>query len=198
MKRSRVLAIILALGTLTNAAGAKDLTDPYAPDEPKPEPPSRPSRPYQINGFAEYRFALRKAESVVHGVEFSYLAHPHVRLGAALSLPLGAASPEYCWEGRGDCAFHYVAPLGFVEAHALPDSIFDPWARAGFGVGFMYSQYDPLRVEKRLTVEGMLVASLGFDIHAGPFVVGAYGTANVFMGEHAPVFGPGVRIGGRF
>ncbi|MRG90407.1 hypothetical protein [Polyangium spumosum] len=198
MKRSRVLVIILALGTLTNAASAKDPTDPYAPDDPEPEPPPRP---YQINGFFEYRFSLIRAESAVHGIEYSYLANTHVRLGAALSLPFGASSREYCWETdvglSPDCAFNYVAPLGFVEAHALPNSIFDPWARVGFGLAFMGSQYDQLDFDP-LTVEGMLVGSLGFDIHAGPVVVGAYGTTNLFMGRHAPVFGPGVRLGGRF
>ncbi|MDC3961873.1 hypothetical protein [Polyangium jinanense] len=195
-KQSGILAILLALGTVTNAAAAKDLTNPYERYEPKVEEP--PPRPYQVNGFFEMRYSIGGAESGVAGLEFSYLAHPHVRLGAALSLPIGVGSAEYCWERGFDCTFNYVAPIGFVEAHARPKAVFDPWARAGIGVPFIYSHHDPLRPDLRLRVEGMFIASLGFDIHVGPFVAGVYGTANLFTGDHSPVFGPGVRIGGQF
>ncbi|MDI3284545.1 hypothetical protein [Polyangium sp. 15x6] len=197
MPTMRFAAVVIALSMTTNAAAAGE---PMADVSSNADPRTESSRPgsYQIHGFAEYRYGLRYAKSFAHGIEYSHRAQAHVRLGAALSLPFRASSVDYCYaEDPPDCAFNYIAPIAFVEAHARPDAPFDPWVRAAVGLAFMYSRWEFYEIDG-LEIEGLVSGSLGFDIHAGPVVVGAYGTAYWFTGEHVPVFGPGMRLGGQF
>lgn len=198
MRSPFVLAFLLALGTLCAPAVATAAED----DAPVLLKPPRVRR-WRIGGFTEVRHTLVGDGSViVPGVEFSWEARPHLRVGGSLALPFLSKPGWECYysgytRGSRDCTFNSFGLLPFAELHGALEFPVDPWIRAGVGTMMHVSYVDSFVLEMH-EPDIQVFASAGLDINIGPVYVGGFGTIAAFVGRHGSVAGGGMHIGGRF